>query len=79
MSDAKSIIFTLTSFWKTRNTAFRPIRVKYLSATSQDLVTIRLMTDIPDELIVRSIKYVVKRHSQFYYSETRSEVTISDF
>lgn len=78
MSYSESIVFTLTPFRKTRNTTLRPIGVKYLSTTSDDLVSIRLMPHIPDELIIWSVKNIMQSDRQFYHSQTRSEVTISN-
>lgn len=78
MSHTKCVIFTFASFWKTRDTALRPIRVKYISATSQNLVSIGLMPHIPDELIIWRVKYIMQRDRQLHHSQTRSEVTISN-
>ena len=41
----------------------------------QDFVGVGLVTDIPDQVVVRSVEYVMKCHGQFHYSQTGAQVS----
>jgi hypothetical protein len=48
--------------------------MKAVTATGNDLVSICLMADIPDEPVFGGSKAVVESKGQFDYAEVRSEV-----
>ena len=79
MSNTECVIFTLASFRKTRYSALDPIGMKGIPSPCQNLVSVGLVPDIPDELIIRSVKNIVQCDGQFDDTQTRSEMAITDF
>src|ERR1700751_4674421 len=48
------------------------------SPPGQDLVRVSLVTDVPDQPVVRGIEHIVKRHGELHHPETGPEVPTSD-
>ncbi len=70
----KGIVFRLISPQKPREAAVLLDRVKLVTTTRQDLVSIGLMSNVPDQSIIRRIENVMHRHSQFDRTEARPGV-----
>jgi len=75
MTCPESIKFTLRHFWETAYTLVSPVGAKPVAPPCKYLVTIGLMTYIPDKLVVWSVKNVMKRNCKLYNTQTGSEVT----
>ena len=75
MRGAERVVSALRAFRETRKPAALPDRADTVAPTRQDLVRIRLMTDIPDQPIMRRVEDVVQRHSQLDDAEAGAEVT----
>jgi hypothetical protein len=69
MADAKHIERTLAAFRKRGEAVFPFNRVQLIAAPGNDLMRIRLVTDIPDQPVVGRVEYVVQRDRQFDSAE----------
>jgi hypothetical protein len=74
MSGTEGIMGRFTPLRETGQPAKSTLRMKAVTATGDDLVSICLMTDIPDETVFGGSKAVVEGKGQFDYTEVRSEV-----
>ena len=63
MSNPKSVVLTLGSQGKWRNTIPLSQSHHLILATGQDFVRVGLMSYIPDKLIVWCVKNIVQRNS----------------
>ena len=66
MGGAERVIFRLTASRKTRDAAMLAQPRHIPAPAGQDLVRIGLMTDIPDNAIMRRIENVMNRQRKLY-------------
>ena len=65
MAHPKSIVFAFVSFRKTTNAFVNAVGMENFPSTSQDFVSVSLMANIPNQLIIRRIEYIMKCYGQF--------------
>jgi len=70
----ESIILTFRRFWKTGKSAKLSYGVKPVFSSGDNLMNIALMTYIPYNFILRSVKHPVKRKGQLYDSQVGSKM-----
>lgn len=75
MSDAEGVVFALGACRKGRKTSLLLDRVEPAAPAGQDLVRIGLMTDVPDDAVVRRPEHVVQRNGQLDRAKPRGEMT----
>jgi hypothetical protein len=75
VSRAKGIEFALPTVRKTADTIVTTVRAELFLSASQYLMAVRLMTYIPNQLVVRGVENVMDGHRQLYYPQTRPKVT----
>jgi hypothetical protein len=66
---SKGIIRTLAPFGKPADPIVFPVAGKYFPASGKDLMAISLMTDVPNQLIIRRVKDIVKGYRQLDYPQ----------
>ena len=71
----KYVARTLRSLRKTTHPTKRTQVSKAIPAAGQKFMCIRLVTDIPDHLILRKVKHEMDRHSQFDGTQIRRKMT----
>jgi hypothetical protein len=57
------------SFWKSAQTFIDAIGMENIAATGQDFMSVCLVTDVPDKLIVRCIENIMESDSKLDNSE----------
>src|SRR3954453_14946441 len=65
MRGAEAVVFALGALGETGETAALPQRPNPLAASGQNFVWVGLVSDVPDQPIVRRVEYVVQRDRQF--------------
>ena len=65
---SKSIAAALLALGKAAHAALLPQMGKTVLPAGKDFVCIRLMSHIPDELILRKLQYIVKRKRQLHHT-----------
>ena len=75
MPGVKNITWTLLSFRKAAETALRPKSRKLLFPPGQDLMDIALMPHIPDDLVLRKRKHIVKGKRELHRTEVGSQMS----
>ena len=75
MAGYKGIILTLGRIGKGTQSLELPIRVETVATTRQNLMRVGLMPDIPHQLILRCIKYIMQRHGQLNRAQRRCQVS----
>ncbi len=78
MRGAERVVFALRALGETRKPAALPDRADTVAPAGQDLVRVRLMTDIPDQPVMRRVEDVVQRHGQLDDAEAGAEMTAGD-
>ncbi len=71
---AERVVFRFRALGETAEAATLADGADAVAPAGHDLVRIGLMTDIPDQPVVRRVEYVVNRDSQFDHAETRAEM-----
>jgi hypothetical protein len=69
MPHTKTVVFTLAPVREPAQPVVLSIGCEPVPSACQDLMTVGLMTYIPDQLVIRCIKNVVKGDSQFDYPQ----------
>jgi hypothetical protein len=69
MPGIEGIIRTLMPPGKSADASILSEGMKLISASGQQLVSISLMSNIPNEHILGRIEHIVDSHSQLYYTE----------
>jgi hypothetical protein len=78
MPDAKGIIGAFSSFGKPAEATVFAVGGKIIPSAGKDFMTISLMTNVPNQLIVRSIEYIVKGNRQFNDAQAGSKMASMD-
>ena len=74
MPHAERVVFGLTTFRKTRQTAVLAHRVHLVFASGKDFVRIALVSDIPHQLVFGRVVNVVQRNRQFDRAQIAGEM-----
>lgn len=75
MTGAKSVVNAFIATGKTADALIGPQRFKLIAATGQDLVRIRLVPDIKDNFVPRTVKHLMQCQRKLDNSEIGSEMT----
>src|SRR5277367_51168 len=75
MTDAECVEFALVALRKRGEAVFFLDRGNAIAPPGEDLVRIALMTDVPDQTIVRRLEKIVQRDREFDHAEPCAEVT----
>jgi hypothetical protein len=78
MSGAEWVVLTFSTAGESREAAALAQRADAIAATSEDLVRIGLMADIPDQPVVWRVEHRVERHRQLDHTERGAEVAAGD-
>ena len=70
MSGDEGVVYALAGLGKARDAAELPQRRKAVRAAGEYFMGIRLMSDVPNKIVVRGVEDIMKRNSQFYDSQT---------
>ena len=70
MAAPESVVFTFPAFRKWRETAFFFYRLQQIAPAGQDFVRVRLVTDIPDQPVVRRVENMVQGDRQLDRAQT---------
>ncbi len=74
MTDAEGVVLALLAARERRQAVLLLDRGDPLAPTSEDLVRIALVADVPDQAIVRRVEHVVQRDGEFHHAQTRTEM-----
>src|SRR4051794_8940815 len=74
MRGAEAVVFAFGALGETGETAALPQRPNPLAASGQNFVGIGLVSDVPDQPVVRSVEYIVQRHRQLDDAEACAEM-----
>ena len=74
MGGAERVVLALRPFRKPGQAAALTERANAVAATSEDLVRIALVADVPDQTVIRGVEYVVQRHRQLDDTEPCAEM-----
>ena len=74
MADAERVVFALASFGKSAQAILLPERVKLVEPAGDHLVAVRLVADVPNDLVFGSVENVVERQCQFDRAQACTEV-----
>ena len=75
MTDAERVVLAFEATRERREAALVLDGLQPLAATGQQLVRVGLVTDVPDQAVVRRVENVVQRDREFDRAETGGEVT----
>ena len=70
----KGVVLALAPLREARQPLVLAVGVEFLSATGEDFVAVRLVADVPHDLIFRGVEHVVQRHGQFHHPQACAEV-----
>src|SRR6185437_6211262 len=74
MRRAKTIVFAFRALGETRKAAALTDGANAVASSSQNLVRIGLMADVPNQLVIGCVEDVVKSDGQFDDTQTRAEM-----
>src|SRR5690606_17692744 len=74
VAGAEDVILRLLAGQEAGQSNLRSNAGELLVAASQNLVWLALVADVPDQLVVRCIEYVVQRNRQFHDAKARREM-----
>src|ERR1700746_2979966 len=74
MSHSESIVFTFRTFRETAYSFVDTIGVKILSSPGKDLVPVRLVAHIPNQLIIRCIENIMQCNCQLNNTQAGTKV-----
>ena len=74
MSHTKRIKWTFTNFWKSADAAELTERVESVFPSCQDFMNVRLMPDVPDDLVLGRLEGVHQRHRELDDAESGADV-----
>ena len=73
MRRAETVVLTLGTFGETRKTATLPQGANAVAPPGEDLVRIGLMSDVPDQPVLRGVENGMERHRQFDHAEAGAQ------
>ena len=74
MTCAESIVDGLLALGKARDAALLAQAAKCLAPAREDLMRIRLMSDVPDDLVLRTVESPVQGERELHRAKARGEV-----
>src|SRR5258708_2315310 len=78
MRRTKSVLVAFCALGETREPAALANCTDASAASGQYLVRIGLMSDVPDNFVIRRIEHEMQRHRQLDHAEPRSEMSAYD-
>jgi hypothetical protein len=75
---AERVVFAFRALGETGEAAALTQSSDSVAPSSQDLVRIGLMADVPDDAVSRRIENIVQRHGQFDHAETGAQMSAGD-
>src|SRR5687768_6342066 len=78
MTHPECIVVTFLSFRKAADTFIKTVCMKDVPAAGEDLMSVRLVPDIPHQLVVRRIKNMMECNGELNHSEAGPEVSAFD-
>src|SRR5690349_1430840 len=75
MTYPECVKFAFASFWKAADTIVFAIGNKIVASAGEYFVAISLVTNVPHQLVVRSVVNVMKSCCQFDHTKTGAKVT----
>ena len=74
VSRPKRVVRRLGPLGESREPSRLTNRRHFIAPARQNLVNVRLVTHVKDDLVVRRVEHVVQRHGQLHHAQTRSQV-----
>ena len=74
VAHAEGVVFTFTPLRETRQALVLAVGVEFLPTAGEDFVAVRLVADVPHDLVFRRVEDVVQRHGQFHDPQACAEV-----
>src|SRR5258705_5090430 len=74
MTYSKTIVLAFASFRKTAKSLVFPVGYKIIATPGEDLVTISLVPDVPNQLIIRRIVNIMKCGSQLNHAKAGAKM-----
>ena len=74
MTHAKRVIFALISFWKSTESLVLSVRDEIVAPASENLMSVGLVTHVPNQLIVRGIIYIMECYGKFYHAQAGAKM-----
>jgi hypothetical protein len=78
MRGAERIVLALAPPGEAAEAPALPKGADAVAPAGDDLVRIGLMADVPDQLVVRRVEHIVKRHGELDDAECRAEMSAGD-
>ena len=75
MAYSECVIFAFASFWKTTQSFILPVSEKIIAAACENFMAISLVTNIPNQLVIRSIENIVKSYCQFNHTQASPKMS----
>ena len=70
MTCTERIVFTFRYLRETADSSVDTFGFELFFAAGEYFMGIRLMSDVPNKIVVRGVEDIMKRNSQFYDSQT---------
>ena len=74
MSHVKGVVDAFFAAWKPGDAFILPQRMELIAPPRQDLVPVGLMSNVPDQLVFRSIEDIVQRHRELDGTQAGSQM-----
>ena len=78
MACIKIVVGTLLALGKARDAVLETQSIKFFKSARQQLVGVALVTDVPDDTVLREMKAAVKRHRQLNNTQVRGKMSPVD-
>ena len=74
MANAEGVVFAFAALWESTQATVLAVGMKPIAASGQNFVAVRLVADVPHQLVFRGVERIMQCHRQFYYAQAGSEV-----
>src|SRR2546430_7905606 len=78
MANPKCIVLAFCSFRETGNAFVKTVGMKNVPSSRKDFMAIRLMTNIPNQLIVGRIKNIMQSYGKLYHAKACAKMPAID-
>ena len=78
MRRAEAVVLALRALGEAGQPATLTQRANLFTAAGEDFVRVGLMTDVPDQPVIRRIEDMMQSDSQFHHAKARAEVSAGD-
>src|SRR5262245_45124395 len=78
MRRAECVILAFGAFGEAREATALAERSDAIASPGQDFVRIRLMTDVPDQTVLRRVEHVMQRNGELHHAKAGAEMTPGD-